>query len=184
MNRLLACRTVFLLAIFVSPALDCLAAAEPPRRPNVVLIVTDDQGYGDLGFTGNAFFSLGRDLNTWPQGRNVTQYGIVDDFSKVKGNHALKIGINFHRNDVTDFSPGLGTIGFSQGEDLSSFFNGLGVSYAQNFSGRPTQPVAVYGLGFYGQDEWSIRPHFKLTLSLRGGVGGELCDHVIEIAAR
>jgi hypothetical protein len=121
-----------------------------------------------LGFTGNAFFSLGRDLNTWPQGRNVTQYGIVDDFSKVKGNHALKIGINFHRNDVTDFSPGLGTIGFSQGEDLSSFFNGLGVSYAQNFSGRPTQPVAVYGLGFYGQDEWSIRPHFKLTLSLRG----------------
>jgi hypothetical protein len=120
-----------------------------------------------LSFAGNEFFSLGKNLNTWPQGRNVTQYGIVDDFSKVKGNHALKVGINFHRNDVTDFSPGLGTIGLSQGEDLTNFFNGAGISYAQNFSARPTQPVAVYGLGFYGQDEWSIRPHFKLTLALR-----------------
>jgi hypothetical protein len=121
-----------------------------------------------LAFSGNAFSSLGRDLNIWPQGRNVTQYGIVDDFSKVKGKHALKIGINFHRDDVTDFSPGMGTIGFSQGDDLSSFFNGMGVSYVQNFSRRPTQPVAVYGIGFYGQDEWSIRPRFKLTVSLRG----------------
>src|SRR5246127_5386846 len=120
-----------------------------------------------LGFSGNAFFSLGRDLNLWPQGRNVTQYGIIDDFSKVKGNHALKVGINFHRNDVTDYSPGIGTIGYSQGEDLSSFYNGQGVSYAQNFSIRSTQPVAVYGLGFYGQDEWSVRPNLKVSLTLR-----------------
>ena len=121
-----------------------------------------------LAFSGNTFSSLGRDLNLWPQGRNVTQYGIIDDLSKVKGNHTLKIGINFHRNDVTDYSPGIGTIGYSQGEDLSDFYNGTGVSYAQNFSTRPTQPVAVYGLGFYGQDEWSVRPNLKLTLALRG----------------
>jgi hypothetical protein len=121
-----------------------------------------------LAFSGNSFSSLGRDLNLWPQGRNVTQYGIIDDFSKIKGNHALKVGINFHRNDVTDYSPGIGTIGYSQGEDLASFYTGTGVSYAQNFSTRPTQPVAVYGLGFYGQDEWSVRPNLKLTLALRG----------------
>ncbi len=28
-------------------------AAEPSRRPNVILIISDDQGYGDLSFTGN-----------------------------------------------------------------------------------------------------------------------------------
>ena len=121
-----------------------------------------------LGFSGNAFSSLGADLNLWPQGRNVTQYGIIDDFSKVKGDHALKVGINFHRNDVTDYSPGIGTIGYSLGEDLFNFYNGQGVSYAQNFSIRRTQPVAVYGLGFYAQDEWSVRPNLKVTLTLRG----------------
>jgi len=121
-----------------------------------------------LSFSGNAFSSLGFDLNLWPQGRNVTQYGIIDDFSKVKGNHTLKVGINFHRDDVTDYSPGTGTIGYSLGDDLTTFYNGNGVSYAQNFSTRPTQPVAVYGLGFYGQDEWSVRPNLKVTLTLRG----------------
>ena len=30
-----------------------VAAAEPPRHPNVLLVITDDQGYGDLGFHGN-----------------------------------------------------------------------------------------------------------------------------------
>jgi arylsulfatase A-like enzyme len=30
-----------------------IISAQPPKHPNVVLIITDDQGYGDLGFTGN-----------------------------------------------------------------------------------------------------------------------------------
>ena len=38
-----------LLAIAAGPA---LAAAEPP--PNVLLVIADDQGYGDFGFMGNS----------------------------------------------------------------------------------------------------------------------------------
>ena len=120
-----------------------------------------------VAFSGNTFFSLGRDLNLWPQGRNVTQYGVVDDFSWQKGNHSLKFGVNFRRNNVTDYSPGLGTIGESFGEDLGTFFAGNSANYIQNFTVRPTQPVALYALGLYAQDEWAIRPNLRLTLSLR-----------------
>lgn len=121
-----------------------------------------------VGFSGNAFYSLGRDFNLWPQGRNVSQYGVVDDLSWQRGNHSLKFGVNFRRNDITDYSPGLGSVGYSFGESLDSFFAGNGDNFAQTFPARLTQPVALYALGFYAQDEWAIRPNFRLTLSLRG----------------
>jgi hypothetical protein len=121
-----------------------------------------------VGFSGAAFYPLGRNFNVWPQGRNVSQYGVVDDLSWQKGSHSLKFGVTFRRNDITDYSPGIGSIGYSFGDSLDSFFNGLGDNYQQNFAVRPTQPVALYALGFYAQDEWAMRPNFKLTLSLRG----------------
>jgi outer membrane receptor protein involved in Fe transport len=120
-----------------------------------------------LGFAGNAFFGLGRDLNDWPQGRNVTQYQIVDDVSYLKGDHSLKFGVSFRRNDMSDYSPGIGSIGYSSGLSIGDFFNGLGTAYTQNFPVRLSQPVALYNLSFYGQDEWAIHKNLKLTLALR-----------------
>jgi hypothetical protein len=139
-------------AIFAPPNLGASTQAMPFR----------------VSLAGGAFYPLGRNLDVWPQGRNVTQYGLVDDLSWQKGSHSVKFGINFRRNDITDFSPGIGSIGFSFGDSLQSFFNGNGDNFLQNFAVRPTQPVAVYALGFYAQDEWAVRPNLKLTLSLRG----------------
>jgi hypothetical protein len=34
-------------------AVSAFSSAQEIRHPNIVLIITDDQGYGDLGFTGN-----------------------------------------------------------------------------------------------------------------------------------
>ena len=86
-----------------------------------------------LRFSGGAFYDLGRDLNDWPQGRNVTQYQISDDLSKFWGKHNLKFGANFRRNDITDYAPGAFTTGENVGEDLTSFFNGTGSTFIQSF---------------------------------------------------
>ncbi|PYV83433.1 MAG: hypothetical protein DMG93_08600 [Acidobacteria bacterium] len=120
-----------------------------------------------LRFSGGTFYDLGHDLNIWPQGRNVTQYQIVDDFSKVYGAHNLKFGVNFRRNDITDYSPGVFTTGEVIGEDQASFFSGSAGLFTQAFNTRPTQPIALYGLGLYAQDEWAVRPTLKITLGLR-----------------
>ncbi len=120
-----------------------------------------------LRFSGRSFYDLGFDLNIWPQGRNVTQYQIVDDLSKVRGNHNLKFGVNFRRNDITDYAPGFFTTGEVIGEDQGSFLNGSAGVFQQAFNSRATQPVAVYALGLYAQDEWAVRPTLKVTLGLR-----------------
>ena len=108
-----------------------------------------------LAFAGGAFTSLGREINTVPQGRNVTQYQFGDDFSITKGNHSLKLGLTFRRNDITDFDPGIGSVGASEGTTLDNFFGGIGGTYFQSFPSQPSQPIALYALGFYGQDEWA-----------------------------
>jgi len=121
-----------------------------------------------VGFSGGAFSSLGRFLGIVPQGRNVSQYQFLDDFSITKGNHALKFGISLRRNNIGDLDPGIGSIGASNSTTLSSFFNGDGGVYFQSFPSQASQPVALYALGFYGQDEWRVKPNLKLTFSLRG----------------
>jgi Carboxypeptidase regulatory-like domain len=138
-------------AIFNTPNLAASTAAMPFR----------------LRFSGGAFYDLGQYLNDWPQGRNVTQYQAIDDFSKLWGRHDFKFGVNFRRNDMTDYAPGLFTTGENTGEDLTSFFNGQGTTFIQSFATRPSQPISLYALGLYAQDEWSARPNLKLTFSLR-----------------
>lgn len=120
-----------------------------------------------LRFSGGTFNDLGHDLNLWPQGRNVTQYQIIDDFSKVIGKHNIKVGMNFRRNDITDYSPGLFTTGEVIGEDQASFLSGTAGLFTQAFNTRPTQPIALYGLGLYAQDEWTVKPTLRVTLGLR-----------------
>ena len=126
----------------------------------------------------------------WPQGRNVTQYQFVDDFSKTYGKHTLKFGVNYHRNDVSDFdfgffadcSPLIGTPcgGLEIPLGLDSFVNGgsdpvsgdisiLIQNFPQSVNGRSglNQPVALYGLGFYVQDDWKVSPKFTVNMILR-----------------
>jgi hypothetical protein len=117
-----------------------------------------------LGFN---LTQVGGLVSTFPQGRNTTQYQIVDDYSLTKGAHNLKFGANYRRYDITDYA-------FSVLNNPTAFistpfdlYNGTAVQFRERYPSRGTQPVALWGIGVYGQDEWRVNKNLKLTLALR-----------------
>ena len=113
--------------------------------------------------------NVGGGSYNFPQGRNVTQYQFVDDFSWTKGVHALKFGANFRRYDITDYTFGVLTIPRILIDNLGpgGLYDGIGQQYRQDFPTRGTQPIALWGLGVYAQDEWRVNKSLKLTLAIR-----------------
>jgi hypothetical protein len=121
-----------------------------------------------LGYTslGGPFGGAGEYI--FPQGRNVTQYQFIDDFSTSKGAHNLKFGANFRRYDITDYVFSEFTNPLSVITDVNNFYNGYAGAFLQNFSTAPSMPVALWGMGLYAQDEWRVSKSLKLTFALRG----------------
>jgi hypothetical protein len=105
----------------------------------------------------------------WPQGRNVTGYQIVDDYSyNLSSKHTLKLGLYFHRNLISDHDMGAYTSGLSLPFGLGEFYSGGPGVIEQDFPISTDEPVKLYQLGFYVQDEWKPRSDLKLTIALRG----------------
>jgi hypothetical protein len=127
----------------------------------------------------------------YPQGRHVTQWQIIDDLSVTKGDHSFKMGVNFRRDDVSDYAaetltqyPAVSTtlLGFANDQvflpanSANSFPGGGNVLY--NFTATPRQPIAFYSFGLYFQDEWRVNSKLKLTMTLRADRNsGGICQH-------
>jgi len=126
----------------------------------------------DLG--DNSLFNLNNEGTAFPQGRVITQYGIVDDFSWNRGRHNFRFGVNFRRDDVSDHNF-LDVIPFVEEVSLNDFaFGGVaptntsvGNLVAQNFPLNTNVPIALYQLGWYASDELKVTSNLKLTLSMR-----------------
>jgi Carboxypeptidase regulatory-like domain len=127
-----------------------------------------------VAFGDNSLFPLNNDGTAFPQGRSVTQYGIVDDFSWTRGRHGLRFGVNFRRDDVSDHNF-TGVIPFAEEVSLNDFAfggvtpgnAGVGNLVAQNFPLNTNVPIALYQLGWYASDELKVNSNLKLTLSMR-----------------
>lgn len=111
------------------------------------------------------------------QGRNVTQYQIVDDFSWIKGKHTLKFGGDFRRDLVSDYDAQedvdepYATL-FSLGDFAAGTLSGSSPWYGYNaftqaYDNALTAHLALYNLGTYVQDEYQVTPKLKLTLGVR-----------------
>ncbi len=82
----------------------------------------------------------------------------------------MKVGANFRRYDVSDhnFFYNNPLVYFGNGnDDLSAFANGLAFQYRRALNFASDVPIAMWGLGVYGMDEWRVTDHFKLTLAMR-----------------
>ena len=124
-----------------------------------------------LEFFDGDYSNMGGEQYAWPQGRRVSQYQVIDDLSWTKGNHALKFGVNFRGNRITDLTPFRNTSGLLEILSMTDFFNGTSAPGSsilnQRFEQTNEAGFQYYSLGLYAQDEWSATSKLRLTLSLR-----------------
>jgi Carboxypeptidase regulatory-like domain/TonB-dependent Receptor Plug Domain len=125
----------------------------------------------------------------YPGGRNVTQWGLVDDLAITRGSHEFKMGFNFRRDDVSDYTAGEQTqypviqtsmLGFANDQISPAAAEAAGVpgSVSFNFSKSPVQPLAFYNFGVYFEDDYRVTPKLRLTMSIRAERNsGGACQH-------
>ena len=109
-------------------------------------------------------------LSNFPNGRNVGQWQIVDDFAYTLGTHEFKVGVNFKRNDVGDYAYGPGTSGLLTFNSMTDFVNGSlsnGSIYSQTFARVGGEHIGLSSLVFYGQDQWRLRPNVSITAAVQ-----------------
>ena len=123
-----------------------------------------------IATSGTVPFSGFNAQGSFPQGRNISQYQFIDDFTLNRGAHSLKFGVNFRRYDVSDhnffFNNPAVYFGYNS-SGLQNFVNGLAYQYRKSLNLASDVPIAMWGVGIYAQDEWSVAPNLKLTLALR-----------------
>jgi Carboxypeptidase regulatory-like domain/TonB-dependent Receptor Plug Domain len=115
----------------------------------------------------------------FPQGRNVEQYQFVDDLSIEKGVNTFKMGVNFRRDDISDYRASELTNPWAVSTSLAGFASDtVDTSTSQNFPVSYVQPIAIYSFGLYFQDELRVSQNLKLTLALRADRNsGGACQH-------
>jgi hypothetical protein len=158
-------------AIFQSTNVAAANAAFPE------ILCSADTSMSCLGAVGG-LFPVGF---FFPQGRNVEQWQIVDDLSIARGVHSFKLGVNFRRDNVSDFKASELTNPPAVFTTLAGFASDtVDTSTSENFALHLEQPIAIYSFGAYAQDEVRVSPKLKLTFAARldrnsGGVCQSNC---------
>ena len=121
-------------------------------------------------FANGLMNNMGGSDSSYPQGRKVRQWQLVDDYSWTRGSHTIKFGTNVRKNFVATYAALPNTTGLFTFNSMMDFVNGSllnGSTLSQNFNQIGAENLTMYSAGFYGQDEWKVRPNFTLTLALR-----------------
>jgi Carboxypeptidase regulatory-like domain/TonB-dependent Receptor Plug Domain len=141
---------------------------------------------GNLAFTDGSLTNLGFGAGQggyangfeFPQGRRVTQWGLVDDLSITRGSHSFKMGMSFRRDDISDLTASEVAVFPAVNTTLAEFATDATEFTQYNFAISPVQPIAYYTFGLYFQDEYRVTRKLKLNLTLRADRNsGGICQH-------
>lgn len=149
----------------VGSALYSNAPFEPASPPAANALLPYYFGIGD-----GSFSSLNIADTFTPQGREIAQYQIVDDYSHARGKHTFKIGMNFHQDWVNDYDFAANTGGELVPGSIDDVYNGVLGAYGffgQNFPAKQSQRIKTSQLGVYFEDDVRVTSKLNVTLSLR-----------------
>lgn len=129
---------------------------------------------GSVPFGGPLFGGADTGFNlqgSFPQGRNITQYQFIDDYTLVKGRNTFKFGENFRRYDVSDHNfvynnPAV-YFGYTLPQGLQNFANGVAYQYRKSLNIASDVPVAMWGVGIYAHDEIKLASNLTITIGFR-----------------
>jgi hypothetical protein len=136
-----------------------------PGTPGIVPLSPKTEGVESVAFNS---FTIGTNTNELNQAANTFQW--LDNFSKVIGTHAIKVGAEFHYdqvnvNAIAQFNGSFLFFGTETGSDFADFLLGIPSQYNQS------QLQPFYGrnkyFGIYGQDSWRVRSNLTLNYGLR-----------------
>lgn len=150
-------------SLAVSRPLSSTADAAETRKPNVILIITDDQGHGDLGFHGNPKIRTPNIDNLARQSTILDNFFVSPVCSPTRS--ALMTGRYTYRTGIVDTAYG------------RSMMHPEEVTLAEMLG------AAGYGTGIFGKwhlgDNYPLRPMdqgFQESLVLKGGGIGQPSD--------
>jgi hypothetical protein len=113
------------------------------------------------------FTTIGGNDNTYPQGRNVTQWQINDNLDWTRGKHSYRFGINTRRIDVSDYDLGEGTVPAAVYNDLAELTYGAAYTESATFPISLKERIAAGNLDAYAMDTWKPTTRATLTAGLR-----------------
>jgi hypothetical protein len=136
-----------------------------PGTPGIVPLSPKTEGVESVGFNS---FTFGTNTNELKQFNNTFQ--VLDNFSKVVGAHTIKIGGEFHYDQVNvnataQFNGSFLFFGTETGLDFADFLLGVPSQYNQSQL-QPFYGRNKYG-GLYAQDSWRVKPNLTLNYGLR-----------------
>jgi hypothetical protein len=119
------------------------------------------------GSNNAPFTTVGGNDNTYPQGRNVTQWQINDNLMWTHGAHTYKFGINTRRIDVSDYDLGEGSVPTAVYNDLAQFTYGAAYTESETYPVRLKERIAAGNVDLYGMDSYKPVARATLTAGVR-----------------